>query len=383
MTSSESADQVNYATTALTLLILLARITLWLLRKERIDTSFFLVVASVAVVVARVVANAFYLKYGSAADVIKHGGYFNEEDLPDIITGSVLVLVARVLITTILWLQICILLLFYTRITYLVNWVAWVVKLAWITVAITFIGNISLVFLECRPISLYWQVTPDPGTCVQAYGQLLNQTISNTILDILLIIIAYPIVGLKKRTVTEHITLYTLFALGTFCIIISVIRVVSVHDSGSSQATRSLWASVQMLVSTFVANAPNIYGSVRALRVKKQNANSAPGPTYGLSTLRKNRARHGLDETWLKMDDNDYFALAPNSPSYIRPLPPATTFYDDQTAPAPYSHQPSLEEGIYGGGEPSRSHIRTASSRVNLIETTPPHEIPRSTSAAF
>ncbi|KAI0487782.1 hypothetical protein F4859DRAFT_510351 [Xylaria cf. heliscus] len=368
MTSAETADQVNYATTALTLVILLTRMVLWLWRRERIDASFILVAVSTVIVIARIVVNEFYLKYGNAADVIKHAGYFNEQNLADVKTGSILVLVARVLITTILWLQICILLLFYTRITYGVNWVAWVVKITWVTVVTTYIGNILITFLECRPITLYWQVTPDPGSCVQAYGQLIDQTISNIILDILLIVIAYPIVGLRKRTVAEHITLYTLFALGTFCIIISIIRIVSVHDSGSSQVIRSLWASVQMLVSAFVANAPNIYGSVRAVRMKRSSAGSTPAPGYGLNTVRNNRARPGPDETWLKMDDNDYIALTPNSQSYIRPLPPATTFYDDQTAPAPYSHQPSLEDGTYDSEEPRRSNITAPSSRVQSPE---------------
>lgn len=37
----------------------------------------------------------------------------------------------------------------------------------------------------------------------------------------------------------------------------------------SAQPTRSLWASVQMLVSTFVANAPTIYGDLRIIQKKK------------------------------------------------------------------------------------------------------------------
>ncbi|KAI1750553.1 hypothetical protein F4782DRAFT_532455 [Xylaria castorea] len=370
MTAQGAAEQVNYATTALTLLILLTRIALWVWRQERVDTSFILVVASVLIVVARIVANVFYLKYGNAADVIKHASYFDEGNLADIKTGSILVLVARALITTILWLQVAILLLFYTRITYGVGWVAWVVKITWATVAVTFIGNILLTFLECRPISLYWQITPDPGYCVQANAQLLSQTISNIVLDILLIVIAYPIVGLRKRTIAEHVTLYTLFALGTFCIIISIIRVVSVRDSGSSQVIRSLWASVQMLVSTFVANAPNIYGSGRALRRKRSTATSAPAPGYGLNTVRNNHARPGLDDTWMKMDDNDFY-LTPNSQSYIRPLPPATTFYDDQTAPAPYSHQQSLKEGVHARDRPGGLNNTAASSGVQSPETPP------------
>ncbi|KAI0975936.1 hypothetical protein F4678DRAFT_469705 [Xylaria arbuscula] len=349
MTSAETADQVNYATTALTLLILTTRIALSLWRRESIDTSFAFVVTSIAVVVARIIANVYYLKYGNASDVIKHAGYFEEENLDQVRTGSILVLVARALITIILWLQICILLIFYSRITRGVNWVAKIVKITWVLVAATFIAIILVTFLECRPISLYWQVTPDPGQCVHAYGQLLAQTISNIVLDILLIISAYPIVMLKKRTAAEYITLYTLFALGTFCIIISIIRLVSVRDSDSAQTTRSLWASVQMLVSTFVANAPHVYGSIRALRIKKSSAGSTPAHYgYALNTVKGERVRH-VNDSWMRMDDGHDGESTPERQSYIRPLPTETSFYDDDKSPAPYAHKISSQETFHRG----------------------------------
>ncbi|KAI0401625.1 hypothetical protein F4802DRAFT_600786 [Xylaria palmicola] len=364
MAASGPAENINYVTAALTLLILFTRIILFLYRRERVDLAFFLVVTSVVLVVARIITNAYYLRYGNASDLIKHADYFDEKNLADVRTGSILILVARVEILAILWLQVCILLLFYARITYGVSWVAWVVKATWAAVAVTFVGNVLLTFLECRPISKYWQVAPDPGYCVHAYAQLFNQTISNVLLDVLLIVIAWPIAGLRKRTVAEHVTLYTLFALGTFCIIISIIRVVYVRGSGSSQLIRSLWASIQMLVSTFVANAPNIYGSVRALRKKRSTAEGGtPPPTYGLGAARNKRPRSGL-ESWIKIDDHESIALAPNSQSTIRPLPPATTLYDDQAVPAPSSHPTSLEDSIHTLNEPSGSRLADTALRT-------------------
>ncbi|TGJ85552.1 hypothetical protein E0Z10_g3230 [Xylaria hypoxylon] len=336
--SAGAVGPANYVNSALTLLVLTTRIILWKWRREPIDPSFVLVVVSVVVVIARIITNVYYLKLGNADDVRKHADYFDESNLEYIKIGSILVLVARALVTVIIWLQVCILLILYSRITYGVNWVGWVVKITWATVAITFFAIIPLTFLECRPISLYWQITPPPGQCVRAYGQLLAQTIGNIVLDILLIIIAYPLLGIRKRTVAEHVTLWTLFAIGTFCIVISIIRIVSVRDSASEQRTRSLWASVQLFVSTFVANAPYIYGSIRAVRKKKSTAeNSAPPVGYRLSTIKKNRTRPASD-SWMKMDDDDDVAMTSSRQSYTQPVPPATTFYNDETAPAPYSH---------------------------------------------
>ncbi|KAK5626637.1 hypothetical protein RRF57_002352 [Xylaria bambusicola] len=336
MTGSATTEMVNYILTGLTLFILTSRIVLTLLRRDQIDASFALVVSSILIVVARVVANIYYLRYGNAADAIKHANYFDETNHEYIKIGTILVLLARVLITAIIWLQTCILLIFYSRITRGVNWVAKVVTVTWALVGATFIGIILVTFLECRPISLYWQTSPDPGQCVHAYGQLITQTVSNIVLDLLLIAIAYPIIGLRKRTIAEHITLYTLVVLGTFCIIISILRLVWVHDSGSAQVTRSLWASVQMLVSAFVANAPNIYGSIRALRIKKSTAGSTP-TQYHLSTIKSSKRTRRTAESWMKMDDDDDIALDPNRTKYDQPMPPATTLHEE-TVPTPYVH---------------------------------------------
>ncbi|KAI1260389.1 hypothetical protein F5Y18DRAFT_256678 [Xylariaceae sp. FL1019] len=344
MSEALVAKQVNYATTVLSLLILVSRNVLSLLRRERLDVSFVLVSASVVAVIGRIILNAYYLDFGNAADAAKHGGSLPLDDLHRVETGSILVLAARALITVVLWLQIAILLVFYTRITSGINWVAAMIKITWASMLATFTAIELVTFLECRPITLYWQVSPPPGTCVQAYGQLYTQTISNTILDLMLIVIAWPIIKLRKRTVAEHVTLYTLFVLGTFCIIISIIRIVSVRDHQSAQSTRSLWASVQMLVSTFVANAPNIYGSIRDLWRRKMTGHSST--TGGKNNKRRSGYyRQGQRDSWTRVDDELLEFAYPTSPSYmLKPLPPATTFYDDATAPSPYSHPSSVDD---------------------------------------
>jgi hypothetical protein len=354
-------EQVNYVTTALSSLILIIRIVLSLWRQERIDASFFLVVTSILVLVARIVVNKYYLSYGYASDALRHAGYFDESNLQDIKIGTILVLIARTLMTTVIWLQISILLLFYSRITFAVSWVTWAVKFTWAAVVATFVAVVLITFLECRPISLYWQISPDPGYCVHAYAQLLLQALTNISLDLLLMIIAWPIAGLKKRTIAEHIRLYTLFALGTFCIIISIIRVVSIQQSNSSQTIRSTWASVQLFVSTFVANAPSIYGPIRALRKRKSAANGIHAPT-----TRDRRIPTGRD-SWLRMDDDNYMGLTPRPLTHmLRPLPPATTFYDPETAPAPFSHHTSMESDIHTRMEFNDSTPSPASS-VRLV----------------
>ncbi|KAI1778776.1 hypothetical protein F4818DRAFT_229213 [Hypoxylon cercidicola] len=326
--NSIEAEQVGYACAALSVFILCCRIVISRWRREPVDLSFFLVLLSMIIIVGRIVTNNFYLRYGNANDVLHDPNVPDHEDPSRLKVGSILVLLARVLLTAFLWLQIGLLLLFYSRITSGITWADRLAKLAWITTLLTFAGIVLATFLECHPIELYWQVDPDPGHCVRAYIQLLLQGIANIVIDILLLTIAYPLVCLRKRTLSEYISLYTLFALGTFCIVVTIIRVALIFNEDSSQTTRSVWASVQMFVSCFVANAPTIYGSLRVVRRKRSGQRSAPSCANGELSARPSRP--GRD-SWIKMDEE--IALRPTIPRTLT-VPPAAILCGTNITPA-------------------------------------------------
>ncbi|KAI1391825.1 uncharacterized protein F4822DRAFT_106230 [Hypoxylon trugodes] len=322
---SQEAQHVGYACAALSVVILLSRLIISRWRREPLDWSLFLVVLSMVVIIGRIITNNFYLKFGTANDVLHHAQSTDHSDTNRLKTGSILVLLARVLLTAALWLQICLLLLFYSRITAGITWADRLTKISWAAVVLTFIAIVLATFLECRPIDLYWQVDPDPGYCVRAYVQLLIQGVANIVIDLLLLSIAYPLICLRKRSVSEYVSLYSLFALGTFCIVITIIRLVLIFTENSSQTTRSLWASVQMFVSTFVANAPTIYGSLRVVRRKKcSGQQSAPGHAGG----ELGRPSRPERDSWLKMDEE--IALTPTELEargvLTAPLPPIASY---------------------------------------------------------
>ncbi|KAK5097634.1 hypothetical protein LTR70_000653 [Exophiala xenobiotica] len=255
--SAEQAKDANYACAAFTLVILLARVAGSRRRQRPIDLSFFLVVLSILVVVARIIVVYYYLLYGTGSDALRDAEYFNTHNLDQIKKGSILSLVARVLITTSCWLQ----------------WVSWMIKLTWAATGASFVAVVLVTLLECRPLRLYWQVEPDPGSCVKSYAQLLLQCAANIVLDLMLLAISYPIlVHCKGRDWKQHLRVGTLFVFGTFCIIVTSLRLASIYDASSAQPTRSLWASIQMLTSTFVANAPTIYGDLQTAKRKKSEA---------------------------------------------------------------------------------------------------------------
>ncbi|KAI5924590.1 hypothetical protein F4810DRAFT_131069 [Camillea tinctor] len=346
------AQNTGYVCAALSIFILISRLAVSRWRHETPDLSFYLVIVSFVVIVARILTNVYYLQFGTVSDVLISGQDISAVNLDHVRTGSILVLVARVLITASLWLQICILLVFYSRITSGITWASRMEKATWITAGLTFIAIVLVTFLECRPINLYWQIDPNPGQCVHAYAQLLVQGISNIVIDLMLLVIAYPLVRLRKRSCTEYFSLYALFALGTFCIVVTIVRIVLVFSEDSSQTTRSLLASVQMLVSTFVANAPTIYGSLRVVRRKKSvQRGGFPGSN---STGGKRRPSRPEMESWSKLDEEIALVIDPRH-EILTPLPPASTFFDDETAPAPHSHPTSSgsNSGTYQPIRPS------------------------------
>ncbi|KAI1445444.1 hypothetical protein F5Y02DRAFT_126107 [Annulohypoxylon stygium] len=342
---SSEAEHVGYACAALSVLILAIRMFISIWRRELFDLAFFLVVLSMLVIIGRIVANNFYLQFGTANDAL-HNGIHSSDDEYRLKVGSILVLLARVLLAAGLWLQVCLLLLFYSRITSGIAWANRLTKITWITLGVTFIAIVLATFLECRPIRLYWQVEPNPGSCVRAYAQLLLLGVSNIVIDFLVLLIAYPLICLRKRTVSEYISLYSLFALGTFCIVVTIIRVVLIFNENSSQTTRSLWASVQMFVSCFVANAPTIYGSLRVARRKRSGHRSAPDYASGEPLSRPSRFER---ESWIKMDEE--LATKSTAPGVrdglISPPPPAVVPHnddvnDDVIIPASRSRSSSL-----------------------------------------
>lgn len=84
---------------------------------------------------------------------------------------------------------------------------------------ISFIIVQVVTFTECRPLSLYWQVLPNPGNCSQAQVQLITlgtltttqiQDIAdlyigvlNIITDIMLIILPIPVLIKLRRSLFQ------------------------------------------------------------------------------------------------------------------------------------------------------------------------------------
>jgi hypothetical protein len=91
----------------------------------------------------------------------------------------------------------------------------------WVVLAVTYVVCQVFTFVECRPLYLYWQVVPDPGTltltglivelvlnkiagdCPRAPLQLIVYVSLNIFTDVLLIILPMPWLVNMKRSIKE------------------------------------------------------------------------------------------------------------------------------------------------------------------------------------
>lgn len=290
-----TAQILDYVSSALSLAILLTRLSLETWRKRKFDLNFYLASFSVVAVIGRLIVTHYYLSFGAAGP--PEPGQIVGTSTNTYIAGQILVLVARVLFSLILWLQIGLILSFYTGLVHDVIVMTWVIRAIWGLVVVTFIAVVLVTFLECRPFSLYWS-TDNDVRCKKAYAQLMMQTSCNIFLDVVVLIIAFPLTRLSKHTWSMRLRVCALIGLGLLCIAISATRAYQTFEA-PHQDVRAIWASIQIMVAVFVGNAPSIYGSVKLLRREKSTLNdrrcgagtsssdaSSRPPLVGLQSIR-------------------------------------------------------------------------------------------------
>lgn len=173
------------------------------------------------------------------------------------------------------------------------------------TLAVTFLAVVIADLAECHPFTHYWQVVPDlGGQCRQGYVQLLTLTVCNVLTDILLVVFPVPIVVKSRLSVGRKTLLVGLLCLHVFTVIVAVYPVPTILREDGYQGTRTTWASVEILMATFAANALAIGTFVRDTGVKKERFRYRPHTELDLgSGLRRAPAAvRAKKASWLGHD---------------------------------------------------------------------------------
>ncbi|KAF4550046.1 Hypothetical protein D9617_19g103510 [Elsinoe fawcettii] len=186
--------------------------------------------------------------------------------------GSKVVLAARIFYAMFIWMSKYTVSEFLKR-TFYNTWrqsYEWVLRGIRIFLFCTFFAVVIATLAECQPITHYWQVIPDPGPhCRQGFAQLITMGAADIITDILLVAFPISIVIRAHLSKTRKFFLCMLFSASLILIGITGTRVPKVIEKLGRQQYRTVWASIEILVSTFVSNAVILGSFVRGTGVKK------------------------------------------------------------------------------------------------------------------
>ncbi|KAH6615986.1 hypothetical protein B0J18DRAFT_484792 [Chaetomium sp. MPI-SDFR-AT-0129] len=202
--------------------------------------------------------------------------------------ASRLVLVTRVLQPAILWLFKEVTVAFFDRLVRPSgsNCFTHLLLFTRISLALTFLAVLISTLTECQPFSHYYQVLPDPGPqCRQGYIYLTTLTVCNVFTDLLLVVFPIPIVIRSRLSRPRKALLAGLFALHLLTVAVALYRAVEIVREGGYQGTRTTWASVEVLVATFAANALTLGTFVRDKGVKKRKFRYRGGEAGGNAGL--------------------------------------------------------------------------------------------------
>jgi hypothetical protein len=299
MITGNNASLATWVCSGLALGILLSRFCVVRFYRLKLDLSDWLSGLGILVIVARLIVDHYLLTDGTANDaVVGHLHNLSKSKLQQIKTGSILALVARLLDTTFYWLSTAILLLFYSNLLHSLRWASIAIRCCWILLAATFVTVTVITFAECRPFHLYWQIYPNPGNCTHAYKQLFLQGSFNIALDLSILAMSIPLLRMQGRTAGQKFRVTVMVFLGLFCIIITCVRIPLVVQGNSAQPSRTFFASIQIVTSTFVANTPTIYGRLQNGRRKKAEQSlrrgSAPETWWSLRSTARSGTPDGL-----------------------------------------------------------------------------------------
>ncbi|RAO72291.1 uncharacterized protein BHQ10_008303 [Talaromyces amestolkiae] len=128
---------------------------------------------------------------------------FTPEDIRRREIASQFVLANRVFYNSYLWIEKLVLLDTYRRLISNLPWER-VTLITYLAIfGATYLTVQIVTFIECKPFYLYWQVVPDPGTCVEAQLQLIVLGVLSIITDIMLIALPIPVIILVKRSLVQ------------------------------------------------------------------------------------------------------------------------------------------------------------------------------------
>ncbi|KAK2029930.1 hypothetical protein LX32DRAFT_662839 [Colletotrichum zoysiae] len=119
---------------------------------------------------------------------------------------------------------------------------------------------ILIIALTCRPITLMWQIRPDPGENCHPQNKIWFVSIlaMNVATDLCIIAIPTPVISLVRASVWRKIGIYFLFSLGVFIMAAAILRVVLTFYPTGGLGPAAMWSVREDFVAIFAGQAPMV-----------------------------------------------------------------------------------------------------------------------------
>lgn len=155
----------------------------------------------------------------------------------------------------------------------------------WIVLSTSYVTATIAILVECQPFQRYWQLSPDPGSCVRGNVWLITYEVGNMLTDAFLLALPFPILLNAGTTLSKRLRLLSLFSIGFFLIAVSIVRMIQGNRNARVQLSRTMWASIETLFASVVAMVPVFYTLLRPRSNQESYYLSSDGRTHLSRTL--------------------------------------------------------------------------------------------------
>jgi len=189
-----------------------------------------------------------------------------------------------------------------------------------IFLAATFVATVIADLSACQPFTHYWQVVPDPGPqCRQGAAHLLTMGILNIVTNLVLILFPLPMILKSRLSLKRQASIIARLALPLLSIILTSYTLPHVIHRRFAQPTRSVFASLDILLATFISNATVLISLLQDRGYKKtkykhgterdgfhvKGAGATPRILGDRGMMKSRKDRWGSDEDLMRSSDRD------------------------------------------------------------------------------
>lgn len=225
------------------------------------------------------------------------------ETTADRVAGSKWVLVSEEAMVLTVWTCKLGMLFLYRRITQGLKQ-AKMINVAFVWVVAGFVGTQFGLFLNCRPFSEYWAVPTKNIQCWSYFNYQIIEAAFNISSDILVLVIAIPILSKLQLPLLQRAVLLTIFGMGIFIIAAAILtKLYSLYPPLLTYAYLN-WYCREASVCVYVTNLPAIWSLMLDVfpALRRWCRSSLPSSSNDRASHSRKRHSEGRDGPFQQLD---------------------------------------------------------------------------------